>query len=1388
MCCIESGLWNRDGKSANMTSTLRASAIVLASALLTAGSIAFGAPEPWADSKLPVKTDLEVWLDISRQNTARQLRLLPVLSEGRPVDIWLDASGNKVDLTQPQPDARPHVRTSPAGASARFDGTNDFLFAANLRRELTNATIFVVAAPRSNAGFFRAFLGLNQSGRNDYTSGLNLDQGPGGSTRFTVINAEGVGFGGVQNLLTNPAAFRTFQIIALTCATAEEGVHLFVDGKSQASRNKDPGTLHMDQLTVGARCYSNAAEPPHAQGFFDGDIAEVIIYRRALADAERSAVEQYLAAKHASLRSQPIEGNATHSFALEPVANPPAVQMFLPGFTVREVPLSLKNINNLKYRPDGKLVALGYNGRIYLLSDSDGDGLEDKADLFWDRDTLRAPIGMALTPAGYSRGEGVFVTAKGKVALIVDRDHDGRADEEVVVASGWKELGHGVDALGVALDKEGNIFFGLGCANFTDAYLIDKATGRSQYRLASERGTIMKVPPDFSKREIVCTGIRFPVALAFNPEGDLFCTDQEGATWLPNGNPFDELLHIQRGRHYGFPPRHPKHLPNVIDEPSVYDYAPQHQSTCGLNFNEPVNGGPIFGPAWWKGDAIVSGYSRAKLYRTALAKTSAGYVAQNQVIGCLNMLTVDASISPRGALVVATHSGNPDWGSGPDGKGKLYHVAYTGTDIAQPIATWAASPTEFRIAFDRPLDPIQLKDVMKRSAVTRGRHVSSGDRFESLRPGYQAVQDQLVTSREEVRILSANVTSDNRTVIFRTTPQTVALNYALALPKLAPTQKAKNEIPQHETIDLVTDLTGIEASWRGDSDEWNGWLPHVDLKLAQQFTQRSADHERLWKLLGFKGTLTLRGQLDLARMLQPAVQPGSTLDFTPAPEDVIVELAAVTPFTVRPGDRTIEAVSTGKNGFKAVVVAKREAIDKWLPFEIAAPTGKGDPNLEISWHTTEDSRGRAFPLRRILLPWATPTGNAPSSSDRIVPELAGGNWLHGKRIYFSDQVACYKCHRVRGEGGKLGPDLSNLVFRDYASVLRDIASPSATINPEHLAYNVELKSGDGLAGVLLSDVTNEVVLGVVSGESVHVAKKQLSSMKPSALSLMPEGLLQTLNSQQLKDLMTFLLVSPLEPATLEITGEPPARRRGEIAAAITNAATAQNEAKPLHILLAAGPKDHGPSEHDYPLWQKRWEKLLGLADGIKISTAFGWPNAEQFQKADVIVFYSNNPGWSGKRGEELDRFLNRGGGLVYIHYAVDGHTNVTELSERIGLAWRGGASKFRHGPLDMQLHEHPLSKGIDRLKLVDESYWQLKGDKKRVQLLATGVEDGAPQPLMWTREQGKGRVFVSIPGHYTWTFDDPLFRLLLLRGICWSGHQPINRLAELATIGARLAD
>ena len=153
-------------------------------------------------------------------------------------------------------------------------------------------------------------------------------------------------------------------------------------------------------------------------------------------------------------------------------------------------------------------------------------------------------------------------------------------------------------------------------------------------------------------------------------------------------------------------------------------------------------GHKVFGPEWWSGDALVCGYSRGKLYRTKLVKTPRGYVADNAVLACLDALTIDACVSPRGDLIVATHSGGPDWGSGPAGKGKLYKVSYADRDCPQPVRTWASSPHEVRIALDRPLDPQAFKDLDKLAIIEYGPYVRAGDRFESFAPGYAVVERQ----------------------------------------------------------------------------------------------------------------------------------------------------------------------------------------------------------------------------------------------------------------------------------------------------------------------------------------------------------------------------------------------------------------------------------------------------------------------------------------------------------------------------------------------------------------------------------------------------------------------------------------------------------------------
>ncbi len=815
---------------------------------------------------------------------------------------------------------------------------------------------------------------------------------------------------------------------------------------------------------------------------------------------------------------------------LTAVPNPPPVQMLVPGFTVREVPLPLRNLNNLVYSPDGRLFALGYDGNVYQLKDTDGDGLEDASSLFWDNTKNEIPpsIGAAWGPGG------LYIASRGRVIHLRDKG-DGTAELQTVT-SGWvpptAAAGSNLDAIGLAVDAKGQIYFSLGCDAWNGAYRLDKQTGLSAYNLYSERGTIIRLSPDWKRRDILATGLRFPVSLAFNAAGDLFGSEQEGATWLPNGNPFDELLHIQLGRHYGFPPRHPQHLPGVIDEPSVFDYGPQHQSTCGLHFNEPVAGGStIFGPDWWRGDAFMSGESRGKIWRTKLVKTPAGYVAKNDLIACLSFLTIDATPTPQGDLLVACHTGNPDWGTGPRGQGKLFKISHTNKSAPQPVLAYAASPTETRVIFDRPVDPAQWRTLARDSRVTTGAFVAAGDRFESLRPGYQVVKDQVKVPRYELPVLSAGIAPDLRSLVVQTSPRTAVSAYALTLPEgtgtARPHDAARHQTPQHAAIDLLTELTGIEVQWRdaAGQHQWSGWLPHFDLTVARELTSASEEHRRLFALLKTPGSLRLRGQLDLHLMLRPEIQPGAKIDFEYPTETVTIALKS----SARLDAAAAAGAKLDQRAEGDVRYTIESRANAWLPIEITLATGSGAtaPSLDVSWTTAEDTRPRALPLRRVLLPWATPRADAPATpAARVIPEIAGGNWQRGRAVYMGEQAACSACHVAHGAGGVIGPDLSNLVHRDYASVLKDIVEPSAAINPDRIAYVIDLKDGTSMGGIVLEETPEAIVLGDAAGGQRTLPRATIAGMKASALSLMPAGLWQNLNAQQQRDLMTFLLTEP----------------------------------------------------------------------------------------------------------------------------------------------------------------------------------------------------------------------------------------------------------------------
>lgn len=220
----------------------------------------------------------------------------------------------------------------------------------------------------------------------------------------------------------------------------------------------------------------------------------------------------------------------------------------------------------------------------------------------------------------------------------------------------------------------------------------------------------------------------------------------------------------------------------------------------------------------------------------------------------------------------------------------------------------------------------------------------------------------------------------------------------------------------------------------------------------------------------------------------------------------------------------------------------------------------------------------------------------------------------------------------------------------------------------------------------------------------------------------------------------------------------------------------RDEAKDLRVVLLADAKDHGPAgngKHDYPLWQKRWAPIFGGA----VTMAEGWPSDDQFRTADVIVAYCYLK-WTDERLDQVRRYLEGGGGLVLIHSATWTKPEPSrEVAEVVGV---GGFRLFRHGSvhLDVAAREHPICLGLPPSIVMesDETYWPPTPMMENVTVLATATEEEgsrgktprAAQPMFWCHGLGGGRVFGCVPGHSIETFDDPFFRILLLRGIAWA--------------------
>ena len=134
-----------------------------------------------------------------------------------------------------------------------------------------------------------------------------------------------------------------------------------------------------------------------------------------------------------------------------------------------------------------------------------------------------------------------------------------------------------------------------------------------------------------------------------------------------------------------------------------------------------------------------------------------------------------------------------------------------------------------------------------------------------------------------------------------------------------------------------------------------------------------------------------------------------------------------------------------------------------------------------------------------------------------------GDIANGGHV-FRKEGTCIKCHEVGQEGKQVGPNLSEIGSKlAREAVYVSILDPSAAISFHYETYNVLLRDGRDVTGLLVSDTDDSVTIKTAEAIEHTIPRAEIDEMVQHKVSLMPSGLAQNMTTKQIVDLVEYLL-------------------------------------------------------------------------------------------------------------------------------------------------------------------------------------------------------------------------------------------------------------------------
>lgn len=640
-------------------------------------------------------------------------------------------------------------------------------------------------------------------------------------------------------------------------------------------------------------------------------------------------------------------------------------------------------------------------------------------------------------------------------------------------------------------------------------------------------GWVARTNPEGSNWELVAAGFRNPFSFGFNQDGELFAydADMEWDFGMPWYRP-TRILHVVSGAEFGWrtgsgkwPVYYPDNLPSVVN----------------LNQGSPtavIMGKDLQFPSRYRNGLFACDWSFGTMYYVDLQEKGSSYTASHEeFFSGIPLPISNATAGSDGHLYFLT--------GGRRLTSHLYRLRYTGEESVDPIEIANGPEKELRALrrtlesshqSSAPTDLSKLWTYLDHS----DQHIRNAARIALEHKPLQTWKKNIWTEKSTQKIIQATIAYArsggqlNNQIVNKLND--VEWNDNSVQDQLALLRAYSLLLIRNETVDKGVFLRMQErlaTLYPSTNDDINRELSQILIKLNDPDAVK-----KTIALLKNSDNKIINASKDV---LSTSILNRSE-DYGPQIKDMLDNM---------PPTESIHYALVLSHATEGWTKSLREDYFNWFEKAFSKKGGMSykafldNMRSKALDHVPAEQKdyfkeksGFYSPLKD-MASIAQPIGPGASYNHYALWGIVGndeleeysGSFQQGERAY--EAALCGSCHRMKGEGGSNGPDLSNIHTRFKKNEIIDaILVPNEAISDQYAFTKFNLKNGDVMSGRVLKNVDDKIEIyqsPYDPTQTSHIAKEDIESQVLSSISPMPAKLLNRLNEQEILDLFVYLL-------------------------------------------------------------------------------------------------------------------------------------------------------------------------------------------------------------------------------------------------------------------------